>query len=56
MPSTDNERAAIPLYKNDFVDARANGELDIARLSYQTNIACAKDINETIAANHNDNP
>ncbi len=55
MPSTDNERAAIPLYKNDFVDARANGELDIARLSYQTNIACAKDINETIAANHNDN-
>lgn len=55
MPSTDNERAAIPLYKNDFVDARANGELDIARLSYQTNIACAKDINDTIAANHNDN-
>ena len=55
MPSTDNERAAIPLYKNDFVDARSNGELDIARLSYQTNIACAKDVNDTIAANHNDN-
>ncbi|MBR5089992.1 MAG: DUF3849 domain-containing protein [Ruminiclostridium sp.] len=55
MPSTENERAAIPLYKDDFQTAREKGELDIARLSYQTNIACAKDIDETIAANHLDN-
>jgi hypothetical protein len=55
MPSTDNERAAIPLYKDDFQTAREKGELDIARLSYQTNVACAKDIDSTIAANHSDN-
>lgn len=55
MPSTENERAAIPLYKDGFQTAREKGELDIARLSYQTNIACAKDIDETIAANHLDN-
>ena len=55
MPSTDNERAAIPLYKDDFQTAREKGELDIARLSYQTNVACAKDIDNSIAANHNNN-
>ena len=46
MPSTDNERAAIPLYKDDIQTAREKGELDIALLSYQTNVACAKDIDK----------
>ena len=55
MPSTDNERAAIPLYKDDIQTAREKGELDIARLSNQTNVACAKDIDNSIAANHNNN-
>ena len=55
MPSTDNERAAIPLYKEGFTAARARNETEIAAASIKMNDLCAKDISETINANYSDN-
>ena len=55
MPSTDNERAAIPLYKEDFRTARARNETEIAAASIKMNDLCAKDISETINSNYSDN-
>ena len=55
MPSTDNERAAIPLYTEDFRTARARNETEIAVASIKMNDLCAKDISETINSNYSDN-
>ena len=55
MPSTDNERAAIPLYTEDFRTARARNETEIAAASIKMNDLCAKDISETINSNYSDN-
>ena len=48
MPSTDNERAAIPLYKEGFTAARARNETEIAAASIKMNDLCAKDISEKV--------
>ena len=55
MPEIEKEKSIIPLYKNDMMTAKENGEMADWRSSFKENCNCAKAIDKALNENFADN-
>ena len=55
MPEIEKEKSIIPLYKNDMMTAKENGEMADWRSSFKENCNCAKAIDKALNDNFADN-
>ena len=55
MPEIEKEKSIIPLYKNDMMTAKENGEMADWRISFKENCNCAKAIDKALSENYADN-
>lgn len=55
MPEIEKEKSIIPLYKNDMMTAKENGEMADWRSSFKENCNCAKAIDKALNENYADN-
>ncbi|WP_337789983.1 DUF3849 domain-containing protein [Ruminococcus bicirculans (ex Wegman et al. 2014)] len=55
MPEIEKEKSIIPLYKEDMMTAKENGEMADWRMSFKENCNCAKAIDKALNENYADN-
>lgn len=55
MPEIEKEKSIIPLYKDDMMTAKENGEMADWRMSFKENCNCAKAIDKALNENYADN-
>lgn len=55
MPEIEKDTSIIPLYKNDMMTAKENGEMADWRMSFKENCNCAKAIDKALNENYADN-
>lgn len=55
MPEIEKEKSIIPLYKEDMMTAKENGEMADWRMSFKENCNCAKAIDKALNENYTDN-
>lgn len=55
MPEIEKEKSIIPLYMNDMMTAKENGEMADWRSSFKENCNCAKAIDKALNENYADN-
>lgn len=55
MPEFEKEKSIIPLYKEDMMTAKENGEMADWRMSFKENCNCAKAIDKALNENYADN-
>lgn len=55
MPEIEKEKSIIPLYKEDMMTAKENGEMADWRSSFKENCNCAKAIDKALNENYADN-
>lgn len=55
MPKIEKDTSIIPLYKNDMMTAKENGEMADWRSSFKENCNCAKAIDKALNDNFADN-
>lgn len=55
MPEIEKEKSIIPLYKEDMMTAKENGEMADWRMSFKENCNCAKSIDKALNENYADN-
>lgn len=55
MPEFEKEKSIMPLYKEDMMTAKENGEMADWRMSFKENCNCAKAIDKALNENYADN-
>ena len=55
MPEFEKEKSIIPLYMNDMMTAKENGEMTDWRSSFKENCNCARAIDKALNENYADN-